>query len=288
MTKSHRPVLRYHGGKWLLAPWIIEQFGPHRVYVEPYGGAASVLLRKPPAYAEIYNDLDAEVVGLFRVLQDPILSARLIELLRVTPFARKEFERAYEFTEEPVERARRLMMRSFMGFGSPGAMGRSTGFRSSSNRSGTTPAHDWANYADALPPIIDRLRPCVLECRPAIRVMEQHDGPETLFFVDPPYLPETRSGGNPHCVKHKYRFEMDAADHLEMLDFLQTLEGMVILCGYPSEIYDDRLPAWLRKERAALADGARERTECLWLNPAAQQALAQQDMFLTTAKGAAA
>ena len=148
-----RPLLRWHGGKWLLAPWIISHFPAHRTYVEPFGGAASVLLRKDRAYAEIYNDLDDQVVNLFRVMRSPGLAAQLREALRLTPFARREFEAAWETCCEPVEMARQLVVRSFMGFGSNahsdmGKGARTTGFRANSNRSGTTPAKDWENYPE--------------------------------------------------------------------------------------------------------------------------------------------
>jgi DNA adenine methylase len=263
-----RPALRWHGGKWLLAPWIIAHFPAHRVYVEPFGGAGSVLLRKPRAYAEIYNDLDSEVVNLFQVLRSAD-AGLLIEHLRLTPFARAEFDAAYEVCTHPVERARRLIVRSFMGFGSDGStMTSRTGFRANSKRSGTTPAHDWVNYAQALPILIDRLSGVVVENRDALAVMAAHDGPDTLHYVDPPYLPETRSVDGAGKVKHPYAFEMDEEGHARLLEFLRTLSGAVVLSGYPSPLYDGALKGWRRIERKALADGARARTEVLWINRA--------------------
>lgn len=101
MSAVERPLLRWHGGKFLLADWIIAHFPAHRVYVEPFGGAGSVLLRKAR------NDLDDEAVNLFRVMRDPEHAARLISGLTLTPFARREFEVSYQPSADPVERARR-------------------------------------------------------------------------------------------------------------------------------------------------------------------------------------
>jgi DNA adenine methylase len=254
-----RPLLRWHGGKWLLAPWVIGHMPAHRVYVEPFGGAASVLMRKPRSYAEIYNDLDDDVVNLFRVLRSP-QADELVRQIRLTPFAASEFAAAYMPTDCAVERARRLIVRSFQGFGSNGVH-KKTGFRSNSNRSGTTPAHDWANYPDALAQIIDRLTGVCVLCRDAKEVMAAHDGPETLHYVDPPYVFATRTDGNAD-----YAHELTDEDHRALLAFLRTLKGRVILSGYPSEIYEEALPGWRRVQRKALADGATERTEVLWMN----------------------
>ncbi|WP_019833802.1 DNA adenine methylase [Sphingomonas sp. PR090111-T3T-6A] len=277
-----RPLLRWHGGKWRLAPWIIEHLPPHRCYVEPFGGAASVLLRKPRTYAEIYNDLDATLVNLFRVLRDSEAASRLIQSLELTPFARDEFLEAYQPAGDPVEDARRTIVRSFMGFGSDGTNGvYRTGFRANSNRSGSTPAHEWVNYPSALRDLVDRLAGVVIENRDAVEVMRAHDGPTTLHYVDPPYLPETRSSGNRRRGQgyHVYVHDMSTEEHLPLLAALAGLEGMVVLSGYPSNLYDEQLIGWRRIERAAFADGARERTEVLWINPAAQAAMAQPDLF---------
>jgi DNA adenine methylase len=279
-VRVKRPALRYHGGKWKLAPWIIAHFPVHRVYVEPYGGAASVLLRKPRAYAEVYNDLDGEVVNLFRVLRDPAQGAWLREQLALTPFAREEFTLSYAPAENALEQARRTVVRSFMGFGSAAASGYNTGFRCNSNRSGTTPAHDWANYPAALAAIIERLQGVVIECRDAVAVLQHHDGPETLHYVDPPYPTGTRRSGSRYCNKGQYRHEMSDDDHRALAAVLHGLQGMVVLSGYPCPLYDEALYSdWHRVERAALADGARARTEVLWLNAAAAAGLRQGELF---------
>lgn len=276
MGDPTRPALRWHGGKWMLAPWIIDHLPPHRVYVEPYGGAASVLLRKARSYAEVYNDLDAAVVNLFRVLQDRALGDRLIALLRLTPFARAEFELSYQATDDPVEAARRLIVRSFMGFGSDGHNTQvRTGFRADSNKSGTTPAHDWVNYPDCLGAVVARFVGVVVESRPALQVLRRHDKHDVLAYVDPPYLPATRSQKSRRSGVgyHAYTHEMSVDDHAEMLEALRGLEGMAVLSGYPSVMYDEALKGWRRIERPALADGARPRTEVLWLNPQAEAAM---------------
>ena len=269
-----RPVLRFFGGKFLLAPWIIDHFPPHRIYVEPFGGAASVLMRKQRAYAEIYNDLDSDVVNLFRVLRDPNTALELERQLRLTPFAREEFNASYDKNPaNEIDAARNLIIRSFMGFGSDGTnmvRGR-TGFRANSNRSGSTPAHDWVNYADYLKSFTERLQGVVIENRQAWEVMEQHDSVDTLHFVDPPYVHDTRGR------KDGYRFEMSNGDHLNLIDFLKTLSGAVILCGYDSALYSKL--GWHSVSREALADGARERIEVLWLNPKAWDGQSQISFF---------
>jgi DNA adenine methylase len=262
-----RPVLRYHGGKFRLAPWIISHFPAHRVYVEPFGGAASVLLRKPRSYAEVYNDLDGEIVNVFRVLRNPAQARELERVLRLTPFAREEFELSYISDGDPIEQARRTIVRAFMGFGS-NAHNRITGFRSNSNRSGTTPAHDWDHYPNALPEFIERLRGVVIENKDAVLLIPQHDQENALFYVDPPYVHSTRKDN----MENNYRHEMTDDQHRELAAVLRSVQGAAIISGYPCPLYDEELyPDWQTVDRKAYADGAAERTERLWLSPNVKQ-----------------
>lgn len=262
-----RPMFRYPGGKYRLGPWIISHFPAHEAYVEPYSGAGSVLLQKPRCNGELLNDLDGEVVNMFRVLRNPAQARELIRQLILTPYSREEFDAAYLLSDDPIEQARRSLIKSFMGFGGDGLTAKyGTGFRDNILRKHGTSARDWAKLPPALHAIFERLRGVVIENRPALDILRKHDSAETLFYVDPPYPLSTRTGG----TKHPYRFEMTDDDHRALAKALKALQGMVILSGYPCELYDDELfPDWERVEHSTHADGARDRTECLWFNTAA-------------------
>lgn len=279
--RPSRPVLRYHGGKFMLRDWIISHFPAHRIYVEPFGGAGSILMAKPRVYSEVYNDMDGEVVSLFRVLRDPAQARELERQLVLTPYACSEFESAYLPAADPIEQARRTICKAYMGFGGSNSIMQkdhhgkgfrplanyhrkpTTGFRSNSNRSGTTPAQDWMHYPEHIAGFCERLRGVVIENRPAIAVIQAHDTHDTLIYCDPPYPAATRDGGA------DYRFEMTDDDHRQLAEVLRAVQGMVLLSSYRCDLYDALYPDWQRYEKTALADGARRRVECLWLNPAA-------------------
>lgn len=262
--KIKHPVIRYHGGKFRLAKWILSYFPEHRCYVEPYGGAASILVQKTPSYAEVYNDLDGEVVNLFRVLRDKQLNEALQEACYLTPYSREEFELAYKKTDDLLERARRMVVRATMGFGSASGTGGTSGFRSDSKRKYATASHLWAKYPQNLGAICERLQGVIIENKPAIDLIKQHDGADTLFYIDPPYLMETRVAGNRY-----YNFEMVDEQHLQLLQTLKSVSGKVVISGYNSDLYNDELSGWrkvTKESRISAGRGTGIRTECLWVN----------------------
>jgi len=256
-----RPIVRYHGGKWRIAPWIISYFPSHRTYLEPYGGGASVLLRKPRAYCEVYNDLSREMVNLFRMARNH--GPELRHLIELTPFAREEFVDSYEPVEDPLEQARRTMIRCGMGVGSTATNARHrTGFRGSATRRGTHPGTDWASLGDNLAAVIERLQGVVIENRPALDVIRYYDSPLTLHYIDPPYVCETRTW---QSEKGHYEHDMTDEDHIALATVLHNVQGAVIVSGYSCELYQELYRGWERAEREALTDGRTHRTEVLWM-----------------------
>ncbi|SEG30778.1 DNA adenine methylase [Billgrantia desiderata] len=274
------PVMRYHGGKHKLADWITSHFPPHDVYLEPFGGAAGVLFNKTPSRIEIYNDLDSEIVNVFRVLRNPRRALRLREMCELTPYARDEYALAQEPCEDPVEQARRTIFRAWASFGSAGATRGTSGMRMSSG-SGTnhySVAVAWRRIPEAMVRFTDRLRDVLIENRPAIEVMLSHDGRQTLHYIDPPYVPETRSLDS----SRYYRHEMTLVEHEQLLKVCLQLEGYVVLSGYDNALYRDMLSGWMRVSRSSAVSGnggSLTRMEHLWLNPRAAEHERQQDMF---------
>lgn len=263
-----KPPFPYYGGKTRLAANIVRTFPAHGHYVEPFMGSLAVLLAKPPSDMETVNDLDGDLVTFWRVLRD-----RPDELARVcalTPHSRHEHELAYDLEAcEDLERARRVWVLLSQGRGSTL---RRTGWRFYRNPAGST--YSMPNYLEAyvgrMPEAAGRLIGVSIECRPALEVIADYGShPDVLLYVDPPYERSTRSSTN-------YRCEMaDAAEHVELLEALSTCKAAVVVSGYPSELYDDALGGWDRRELAAwTGNGIRgdaskvdgDRVEVLWSN----------------------
>jgi DNA adenine methylase len=271
MSGPRRPALRYHGGKWRLAPWLLEYFPPHVCYVEPYGGGASVLLRKPLSHLEVYNDIDEEVVHFFRILRER--TDELVHVIQLTPFSRAEVGLAYETCEDPLERARRFYVRAWQARGGPRGQWR-TGWRYQiTHARGKRSVDDWCDTGH-LWAIVERLRRVQFECDHALSIIRRYDNPTTLFYIDPPYPADTRS----LRWRHKaYTHEMSDEDHTALAECLQQLKGMAIVSSYRSPLYDELYASWTRACTKSQTDGKRKGTECIWLNQATQ--LARTPLF---------
>lgn len=258
-----------------------------------------MLLQKPRCYSEIYNDLDGEVVNVFRVLQHPKKAARLECLLRLTPFAHEEFKLAYKQSRSEVERARRTIIRSFMGWGSDSISRMKascagfktrisstmlTGFRWNANRSGTTPASDWKVYPKEIRAFTERLGGVTIDNRDAFSILRKFDRSDALHYVDPPYPASVLKIGKRRSKEHRYRHGMTDTDHKELSKLLHSLKGMVIISSYPGQLYENLYRTWHKHQWTggqwcSQNSGNKKRTEVVWLNNAAWDNMPQRRLF---------
>lgn len=258
-----RPALRWLGGKWRVAEWIIATFPPHVCYVEPFGGAMNVLLQKPLSALEVYNDLDREVVGFFKVLRSR--TNDLIRAIQLTPFCRDELEEAFEPTDDPLEAARRFYVRCWQAFSPGSGYDANPSWRAQSDWArGKSVTDEW-NQIEHLTAIVERIKRVQIENRPAEEVIRRFDTPKTLFYVDPPYVATSRTMG----TQSKYRHEMGEAEHRRLAELLRSVQGMVILSGYQSTLYADLYKDWQRISKSTTTNGNNQATEYLWLSPSA-------------------
>jgi len=261
-----RPPLRWWGGKYYIATKIIslfpKQFGR---YVEPYSGAASVLLNKPPG-EDYYNDLDQRLTRMFRVLRDR--GDELSRRLSLTPYSEAEFRDCCGPTPDgadEIELVRRDFVRWRM---SRDGNGKSLASPAKRSRRGL--ANNVAGFLSAidleLPKIIDRLRRVEILCRPALQVIAQLDEPATLFYLDPPYPHVSRAKG----ATDVYAYEMSDGDHRELAAALHSIQGKALISGYPCPLYDELYADWrlvtIPKKKDVGNGPKASAVECVWLN----------------------
>lgn len=272
-----KPVLKYPGSKWRIASWIISHMPAHRSYVEPFFGSGSILLQKPRSGAELVNDLDGRVVAFFRVLRDR--PDELAAALELTPYVRDEVLLAQgrdgDGDASDLEKARRLAVMCWQTRGGdlhrrvpawrPDVVGDRT----------HTHARAWSSVPERLAEAAARLQGVAIENRPALEVIamagRSRRDEDVLIYADPPYLGRLNRDGRTAQQMRLYRHEMTLSAHAELLDLLDRHPGPVLLSGYPSELYTDRLSHWAALERQARTQTNRGRTEVLWLNPAASR-----------------
>lgn len=261
-------ILYYPGSKWSIADWIINFFPEHETYLEPYFGSGAVLFSKQRSQLETVNDIDGEIVNLFRIIRER--PDELAHAVRFTPHSREEYYLSYHEAKDELERARRLLVRLWQGRG--GKTSHRTGWRSMIEKNGPLAGYEWMNFPEKIAAVAERLIGVQIENQPALKLIERYKRPKVLIYADPPYIQSTRTTTS-------YRYEMTEEDHEELLVVLDEHPGPVILSGYAHELYDCRLKHWRRETKRAKAEGGAIREEVLWINPIAAEGIEQMSLF---------
>lgn len=297
-----RPILRYFGGKWKLAPWILRYFPPHKIYVEPFCGAASVFFQKERSRLEVLNDKDKRLFNLFRIFQTPAMLEEFKRRIFYIPFSQNDFDAAYTEPADEIDEAIKFVVRSFFGFGSTSNGKKSkTGFRGTAEnvvevkytglnnpaptgfRGGIktmkdvprNPANDWTSWKTCIDALARRLEGVRILNKDACAMLGEYDSTDSLFYVDPPYLDETRTESG------SYMHEFSGVDeHKDMISVLKDLQGAVILSGYKNALYAAELVGWVRFDRDHYSINAKKRVESIWMNPKALESIQNREPLL--------
>lgn len=256
--------MKWHGGKHYLAKKIISLF-PSRTewltYVEPYAGGLSVLLANDPTgKSEIVNDIDSRLTNFWQVLQNANTFSEFQRIVSVTPFSQEEFNRPYCGTN--IEKAVRFFVKCCQSYGGQGRTFQPMAV-CRTRRGINENASSWLSAVDKLPELHRRLRTVAVLNDDAYQVIRRLDSKTTLFYVDPPYLPSTRTSSE------VYKHEMSQTQHELLLKLLSNIQGYFVLSGYPSDLYDKY--GWHRTDfdapnNSASGETKRRMVESVWRN----------------------
>lgn len=250
-------ILKYPGAKNRLAEWIVSFIPYHQVYLEPFFGSGAVFFNKPASKIETINDIDNNVYNLFKVIRNN--PDELAKILEMTPYSRAEYDNSYveNIPETDMERARKFLVRCWMGFGNSNVY--KNGFRSSQqSRSPCTTKH-WNQLPERILLASERLKNAQIENLDALELLIRYNTDDVFVYMDPPYLNTLRKG-------YLYNNEMSEKEHIRLLEMVIHHPAKFLISGYDSDIYNYYLKNWNTAEKETQAEQGLKRREKLWFN----------------------
>ena len=268
-SKLIRPPVKTHGGKHYLKQFIISIFPENYkelTYCEPMCAGASVFLNKEPSSEEVINDIDTGLIFIYKALRDE--AKEFIDRVKKIKYTEKNFKDALERSEQPFddyidhainEYTLRRMSRG----------GMKKAFAWSDRPRGGKPGdvNAWETMIEELTVISERVKNTIILNKSVFEIFKVWDEEDTLMYLDPPYLHETRADGSADIYKH----EMTIEDHINLLNLAKTARSKVIISGYASPLYNRNLKGWKVKKKSVANHSSQSkvkenRTEVLWYN----------------------
>jgi DNA adenine methylase len=257
-----KTILRWPGAKWRLADWIINMFPAHDVYCEPFFGSGAVFFSKTPSGTETINDIDSNIVNLFRVVRNS--ADELARVIEMTPYAREEYRDCYNSTGDEVEKARRFLVRTWQAFG--GKTYCSTAWAHDRTNTVFRPKY-WCKLPERILETVERLKMAQIENMNALELIELYNSKNTLLYVDPPYLKSTRSQLHYACEFAK------PEEHRELLRLCKLHQGHVVISSYENDLYNTELEGWERRSMRVATNASGSAMEMIYLSPSCTKEL---------------
>ncbi|WP_094603440.1 hypothetical protein SPSIL_014920 [Sporomusa silvacetica DSM 10669] len=249
-------ILRWPGAKWRLADWIVSQLPPHKVYYEPFFGSGAVFFTKQPSGTETINDIDENIVNLFRVIRDS--ADELARLIELTPYSRSELHECENIVGNDIERARRFLVRVWQSYG--GKTYCNTSWAHDRTNTVFRPKY-WCKLPDRLLDVVERVKMAQIENMNAIELIEMYNRENTLLYIDPPYLRNTRTQ-----LHYKHEFA-GTEEHKELLRLCKKHKGTVIISSYDNELYNSELDGWEKRSMRVATNNGGSAEEVIYLSP---------------------
>ena len=262
--------ITWYGGKYYMAKHIIELLPKHDCYVEAYGGAGSVLFAKNPSKVEFLNDIHKDLYNMFNIIKDNSMCSEFERRVNLMLYSKNCYDYALEYLKQDttvtdaVERAVCFYYLARVSFS--GIIGGSFAYSTIKNKSMA-----YYRAIERLQEVHERLKNVQIMNLEALDLIKRTDTKDTCFYLDPPYIHETREKAS---VK-PYNHEMDNEQHQELVDTLKSINGSCVLSGYATNMYDELLDyGYLRygfevhcvSANAKRCNSKRKpRTEILWV-----------------------